>query len=218
MKSSGKPAATAPTGLSILDAGCGEGYLARDLARRGARHVTGVDRSAALVDAAAAAADGQAGLSFKVGDIAGLPLPDGQFDLVVVNHVLNDVPDIAAPVSEFARVLRPGGRLVILMLHPCFYGLRAERQSMRRHLAVQEYFAARPIEQHFEVDGLISPVPTRTWVRPLEAYTSALTSAGFHLTALSEPHPSPEQLAASQWWQENFPRPLFLLMTAALRG
>lgn len=200
-------------GQAVLDAGCGEGYLARELARRGASHVTGVDRSPALVDAAAAS--GEAGLSFKVGDVTRLPFDDRVFDLVVANHVLNDVEDITAAAAEFSRVLKPGGRLIALMLHPCFYGLRAERQALRAHLPVQDYFAARAVEQHFEVDGLTSPAATLTWVRPLEAYTSALTSAGFHLTGLSEPHPTPEQMTASQWWQDNFPRPLFLLAAAA---
>jgi hypothetical protein len=69
------------------------------------------------------------------------------------------------------------------------------------------------IEQRFEVDGINSPHPTVTWVRPLEAYTEALTSSGFCLTRLTEPHPSNDQLA-SEWWRQNFPRPLFLLVTA----
>jgi hypothetical protein len=51
-------------------------------------------------------------------------------------------------------------------------------------------------------------------VRPLEAYTEAIIGSGLVLTGLSEPHTSEEQLAASQWWGNNFPRPLFLLIAA----
>ncbi len=91
---------------------------------------------------------------------------------------------------------------------------RAERQAIRRSLPGADYFAPRVIEQRFEVDGVVSPDPTITWVRPLEAYAEAITGAGLCLTGLTEPHPSDAQLAASQWWRENFPRPLFLLITA----
>jgi len=201
-------------GLAVLDAGCGEGYLTRAIASRGARQVTGVDNSPALIAAARAASAEQPAARFREADLAALPFANGSFDLAVVNHVLNDLPDITAPVAELARVLCPGGRLVILMLHPCFYGYRAERQEIRRTLPVADYFASRVIEQRFEVDGLVSPDPTVTWVRPLEAYTDAITGSGLCITGLAEPHPSAAQLAASQWWRENFPRPLFLLITA----
>jgi SAM-dependent methyltransferase len=157
---------------------------------------------------------GQAAARFSEADLADLPVSDASFDLAVVNHVLNDLPDITAPVGELARVLRPGGRLLILMLHPYFYGDRAERQAIRRSLPVADYFAPRVIEQRFEVDGIVSPDPTVTWVRPLEAYAEAITGAGLCLTCLTEPHPSDVQLAASQWWRENSARPLFLLITA----
>ncbi len=202
-------------GLDVLDAGCGEGYLTREIARLGARQVTGADKSPALIAAARAVSAGQPAARFREADVAALPFGDASFDLGIVNHVLNDLPDITSPVRELARVLRPGGRLVILMLHPCFYGDRAERQAIRRTLPVADYFAAREIEQHFEVDGIVSPEPTTSWVRPLEAYTEAITGSGLYLTSLTEPHPSDAQLGASEWWRENFPRPLFLLITAA---
>ncbi len=201
-------------GLSVLDAGCGEGYMAREIRRRGARQVVGVDKSEALIDAAITAAGQDAGLIFNAADLGALPLDDSAFDLIVANHVVNDLHDITTPVREFARVLTPSGRLVILMLHPCFYGIRAERQALRTNLPVSEYFTPRAIEQHFEVDGIVSPSRTIAWVRPLEDYTQALADAGFCITSLREPHPSAEQIRDSTWWRNNFPRPLFLLLTA----
>ena len=200
-------------GLTVLDAGCGEGYLSRELVQRGAARVVGVDRSPSLVTAATAAGQRCGSMSFKVGDIARLPLDADEFDLVVANHVFNEVQDINVPAREFARVLRTSGRLIILMLHPCFYDPRAGRQAAVIR-PVQEYFSVRAVEQHFEVDGLVSPSPAIWWMRPLEAYAQALTEAGFYLSGMQEPHPSLEQFTASSWWRENFPRPLFLLVTA----
>jgi SAM-dependent methyltransferase len=201
-------------GLDVLDIGCGEGYMARELARRGARHVTGADKSPALIAAAAEASTGLRGVAFREADVAQLPFPDAAFDLAMANHLLNDLADINEPLRELARVLRPGGRLVTLLLHPCFYGLRAERTEIRRSLPAADYFAPRLVEQRFEVDGIVSPDPTVNWVRPLEAYTKAITGSGLCITSMTEPHPSDDQLAESAWWRENFTRPLFLLMTA----
>jgi 2-polyprenyl-3-methyl-5-hydroxy-6-metoxy-1,4-benzoquinol methylase len=200
-------------GLDVLDAGCGEGYLSRELAGRGAASVLGVDRSAELIAAARDAARAP-GMAFTEGDADDLPAPAGSVDLVVANHLLNDLPDVAGPVAEFARVLRPGGRLVALMLHPCFYGYRAEVTPLDGIPDSAAYFTQQAVVQAFEVDGLTSPAETISWVRPLEAYTGALATSGLHITALTEPHPSPEQLAGSAWWRENFPRPLFVLLTA----
>ena len=147
--------------------------------------VTGADRSPPLIAAAREAAAGLPAARFHEADLAELPFADASFNLVVVNHVFNDLPDITGPVGELARVLRPGGRLVILTLHPCFYGRRAERQAIRRSLPAADYFAPRVIEQRFEVDGISSPDPTVTWVRPLEAYTEAITSNGLCITGLT---------------------------------
>lgn len=203
--------------LIVLDVGCGEGYLAREIRRRGAREVVGVDRSGALIDAATAASGPDECLSFKVADVADLPFDDSAFDLVVANHLFNDLRDITTPMREFGRVLKAGGRLIALMLHPCFYGFRAERQALRWNLPASEYFSPRAIEQHFEVDGLVSPAPATSWIRPLEDYSRVLTDAGFCITALREPHPVADQIGDSTWWRNNFPRPLFLLLVATKR-
>jgi SAM-dependent methyltransferase len=197
-------------GLDMLDVGCGEGYLARELAGRGAAQVQGLDRSTRLIAAAQAISTPK--VVFSEGDANDLPFSDSSFDLVVANHLLNDLPEIARPVREIARVLRPGGRFVTLILHPCFYGDRAEQKVV--DIGVSDYFTPRAVEQTFQVDGLESPAPSVSWVRPLEAYTGAMASAGLHITGLTEPHPTEAQLIASPWWQENFPAPLFAIFAA----
>lgn len=198
-------------GRAILDAGCGEGYLSRLLARRGAR-VVGLDRSAALIRAAADEGGRAGGPRFVLGDVRALPLPSDSFDDVVCNHSLNEVRDPGPALSEFARVLRPGGRLLALMLHPCFYGGRDE-SGQRIDLDTGRYFTTRRLEQRFSVSGISSPAPAVLWMRPLEAWFSLLADAGFCVQRLWEPHPTPST-AAQPWWRENFRRPLFLLVVA----
>ncbi len=205
-----------PAGLTVLDAGCGEGYLSRILARNGAT-VTGIDSSARLIEAARVQnlTDARA-VSFDVASVDQVPYADNTFDLVVCNHLINDLSDPSKPISEFARVLRSGGRLVILMLHPCFYNKHAERAQATNGLIASSYFETRCIEQVFEVDGLISPVANTSWFRPLEFYTEELRKSGFAITSLTEPHPSAEQVRADSWWRKGFTRPLFMLLVAQL--
>jgi 2-polyprenyl-3-methyl-5-hydroxy-6-metoxy-1,4-benzoquinol methylase len=203
-----------PEGLTVLDAGCGEGYLSRILARNGAT-VTGVDSSTRLIEAARAKNLTDAlPITFDTSSVDDLPYPDHMFDLVVCNHLLNDLYDPSRPISEFARVLRDGGRLIILMLHPCFYNKHAERAQATNGLIAASYFETRNIEQVFEVDGLTSPVPNKTWFRPLEFYTEELRKSGFAITSLAEPHPSAEQVRADSWWRKGFTRTLFILLVA----
>ena len=203
-----------PAGLDILDAGCGEGYLSRILAKKGA-NATGIDSSTKLIEAARSQnlADVPS-VSFDIGSVDDLPYPDSAFDLVVCNHLVNDLFDPSKPISEFARVLRSNGRLVILMLHPCFYNKHAERDQATNGMIASSYFDIRSVEQTFEVGGLTSPAANIAWFRPLEFYTEELRKSGFAITSLTEPHPSPEQWQTDGWWRKGFTRPLFMLLTA----
>lgn len=98
-------------GRKVLDAGSGDGTLVSALAGRGAQ-VTGVDADPAMLPVARARA-GASGASFLQGRVERLPLPDASFDVVVAVTVLCFVPDPAGALRELARVLRPGGRLVV---------------------------------------------------------------------------------------------------------
>ena len=130
------------TGLDVLDAGCGEGYLSRILASSGARTV-GVDVCDELIEAAQALNAGAAGDAgsavFRVADVAALPLASATIDLVVANHLVNDLRDPAPAFREFARILRPGGRLVNLQLHPCFYDGRTTSTSALDYFDTQNH-------------------------------------------------------------------------------
>lgn len=204
-------------GMTILDAGCGEGYLSRMLARHGPA-VIGVDACQELIDAAIAAAeDEQLDAEYHVSGVEALPLANGSADVVVCNHLLNDLDHLDRPFEELRRVLGAAGRLVILMLHPCFYVPHSERDSGDSSLSAEQYFAGRTIEQAFSVAGTTSPATVRVQVRPLEEITGALSRTGFVITSLSEPHPTPQQIAADPWWASSFPRPMFMLLTAAKR-
>jgi ubiquinone/menaquinone biosynthesis C-methylase UbiE len=98
----------------VLDVGCGTGFLALLLAELGHR-VTGVDLSEGMLAAARAKAAGFAALpAFAVGDAIAPPLPDGSFDAVTNRHLLWTLTDPARAFANWYRLLRPGGRLVVI--------------------------------------------------------------------------------------------------------
>src|SRR5438876_6059797 len=110
-------------GAAAFDMACGQGRVSRELARRGAR-VVGVDLSAALVAKARDAEHGAPlGITYVVGDAAGVgESAPGPFDRVVCNYGLSDIDDLAGALRTAFTVLRPGGCFVFSILHPCFPG------------------------------------------------------------------------------------------------
>jgi ubiquinone/menaquinone biosynthesis C-methylase UbiE len=102
-------------GQRLLDAGCGGGEVARELARLVGPEgeVTAVDLSAGLI-AAATARDGGSGVRFAVGDVTDLDFPDDTFDGVRCERVIQHVADADTAVRELARVVRPGGHVCLV--------------------------------------------------------------------------------------------------------
>jgi ubiquinone/menaquinone biosynthesis C-methylase UbiE len=120
-----------PEPLDALDVGCATGFLALHLAELGHR-VTAVDAAEAMLTVARAKAS-QAGLAidFRLADAAELPFAPASFDLVIERHVLWTLPDPPAALAAWARVLRPGGRLVLIEVQQ----RNADRESGRTDYA-----------------------------------------------------------------------------------
>lgn len=160
-----------PPGRLTVDMGCGEGRLGRVLAGAGHR-VVGCDAAFAMVKAAAGVPGGCAGV---VADAVRLPLRDRCADLVIAFMCLHDFDDMRAAVAEAARVLAPGGRLAVALLHPVVTARLAGTYA-----AECRYSVATP-----EKGGLA--MTYEGLHRPLTAYTAAMAASGLVIEAIREP-------------------------------
>ena len=103
--------------IDIADLGAGEGLVSQLLARR-ARRVWCIDSSPKMVEVGTALAEknGLANLTYKLGDIEKVPLPDASVDLAILSQALHHARHPQTAVAEAARILRPGGQLLVLDL------------------------------------------------------------------------------------------------------
>ena len=161
-------------GLRVLDAGCGDGYLARFLAARGAR-VTGIDISPRLIEAARRL-DPAGQISYLAADLSQpQPALAGSFDAVASYLVLNDVADYRGFAATLGVVLKPGGRLVLALNNP--YGA-----VVRRHVA--DYFDSGARDPY---RGLwAAGIKAYYYHRTLEEYVEAFGAAGLTVTRLAD--------------------------------
>jgi SAM-dependent methyltransferase len=191
-------------GRRTLDLGCGEGRLSRDLKALG-HTMAAVDVSPTMVSAAR---DLDPMLDVRVADAAALPFDDDAFDLVIAFMSLQDVDDPAGAVLEAARVLEPGGRLCLAIVHPLNSAGRFEGDDPDSPFTITGSY----LEPSYYADDVVRDGLEMTFVsahRPLHAYTDALATAGFVVERLRETGVPDSAITArrSRRWQRL---PLFL--------
>lgn len=186
----------------VIDLACGNGHNTRRLAHMGAR-VVGVDASAGVIaHCRAREAQEPLGITYHVADAARLDmLADASFDLVVCQMALMDIPDAEGAIREAVRVLRPTGRFLAMILHPCFEipgasGWVDEQMGptttvWRKISHYSEPFVGR---EYWRVADEIIYMPS--YHRPLSWYMRAFDAAGLALTGFDEPRPTEEFRAA----------------------
>jgi SAM-dependent methyltransferase len=162
----------------ILDIACGEGRLGRELAQLG-HHVVGIERSPSLAQAAASHASA---LPVALADAAALPLKDAAVGLAVACMCLQDIDRLDAATAEMARVLRPGGTLLVALVHPVANCVLEPADG--NALVTEHYLTERRMETDVERAGLHMTFVSMH--RPLSAYVCSLARGGFAVTDLRE--------------------------------
>jgi SAM-dependent methyltransferase len=195
-------------GQRTLDIGCGEGRLSRDLKALG-HTVEGVDASSVMVELAREA---DSSIPVHHADAAALPFPDGHADLAVLFMSLQDIDDYRGAIREAHRVLVPGGRIAIAIVHPInSAGKFASEARDSPFVIAGSYLDLFRYSDHVERDGLAMTFHSDH--RPLEAYFRALEETGFLVEAVREPRVPDSALRSerSERWQRV---PLFLHVRA----
>jgi SAM-dependent methyltransferase len=190
--------------LDVLDAGCAAGEHAAWLAGHGAR-VVALDASEPMVRLARERV-GERARVMRADLAAPLPFAGAAFDAVLSSLTLHYLADWAAPLRELARVLRPGGRLVLSTHHP----------YLTLDL-VEDYHAVQLVREAWSGFG-DEPVAMQFYHRPLQRIVNDVVAAGFVLHGLHEPQPVSDAGEGGAALAERFrTRPGFLIVDARRR-
>lgn len=209
----------------VLDVCCGQGVLGRVLAEKGIASV-GVDASPTLIKAAQSRAKPEE--RYVLGDARDLEkvLPGERFDHAALIMAIQDVDPLQPVLNGVAALVKPGGRVVVVMTHPCFripkratWGFDEETGVQFRRLEAYLSPLKLPIKTHPGIPA--DTGSTTTFHRPLSAILNAFGAAGLAVTACEElcsnrrgtegPRSSAEDRAAKEF-------PVFLALTAVRLG
>jgi ubiquinone/menaquinone biosynthesis C-methylase UbiE len=192
-------------GLVVLDLACGEGYNTRFLAKRGAT-VTGVDFSERLIEYARIEEEHEKlGIQYCVLDAAHLTrLADSYFDLVTCFMALQDIENFGKAISEVSRVLKPSGRFVFSIPHPCFEKVMLNGKKMD---AASNYFEETRYIIEWNMERLSIPFRTITFHRTLTEYFDALNRNSLLISMLVEPRLTEKAYAKYPYLQDALQRP-----------
>jgi 2-polyprenyl-3-methyl-5-hydroxy-6-metoxy-1,4-benzoquinol methylase len=209
-------------GERVLDAACGDGQHSRWLATEGAR-VTAFDFSPELVRLAERASLAS-GIDFRIADATNksqlLELADGHsFDAILCSNALMDMPVIEPLIEAAHELLKPNGRFVFSVVHPCFNTSGAAQvveqwsdddgtDRLRFAVKVWRYKTAATVKGN-GIQG--QPAPQIYFDRPLEDLLSAFFEHGFAMDGIVEPAFAPEDRPATPSWRNMTDLPPFLV-------
>jgi SAM-dependent methyltransferase len=197
------------SGKQVLEAGCGAGVLTQWLLERGAE-VTALDASAEMLALARARVGGGDHVTIRQHDLHE-PLgfvSEAAFDVVVASLVLHYLRDWEPLLTEFRRVLVPGGRVVFSTHHPSW--------DWRNHTP-DDYFAKLQVSETWIRAG--QPFEVTFWRRPLRDMTAAIRASGLAIEQMTEPDPLPELADCDpEAYRELTTNPFFLFFVLRAPG
>ncbi|WCN81963.1 class I SAM-dependent methyltransferase [Micromonospora sp. LH3U1] len=173
----------------ILDAGCGTGKFASELARDHPKsQITGVDPSASSIEIAQANRPVVDNVEFHCMSVeAYVAAKELQpFDLIIANMLLQNVSSLSSVLDACARVLSPTGAFVFAVPHPCFWPRYWKYEKAPWFRYNKETWIEAPFRTSLAPDTVVTTSHTH---RPLQSYFEAFTLAGLVVEELIEPYP-----------------------------
>ncbi|MEI8036820.1 MAG: class I SAM-dependent methyltransferase [Verrucomicrobiota bacterium] len=178
-------------GEAILDLCCGQGVLVKPLLDAGIGRFTGVDASPRLIAAAKSRHGSDPRVAWVVADVSQPGTwVDASHDAAACLMAVHDVADVAAMFANLARALKPGGRALLVLMHPCFriprashWGWDADQKIQFRRLDSYRTPLEIPITTH---PGKGTGEQTAFHHRPLADLLTALGQGGLAVTACEE--------------------------------
>ncbi|KST62393.1 class I SAM-dependent methyltransferase [Mastigocoleus testarum] len=188
-------------GRKVLDLGCGEGYCTRELSKRGAAQVYGIDISENMIRAAKQQEEKKPlNISYENACATNLKqFGDNSFDLVVAVFLFNYLNNTQMKqcMSEVARILRPAGQFIFSIPHPCFPYMRDAEYPFYFEVNDKGYFSQRDRQftgKIWKIDGVSLDV--QLIHKTFEDYFDALRDTGFEkMPILKELRVTPEMIA-----------------------
>ena len=178
-------------GETVIDICCGQGVLAKFLLDKGIARFTGVDASPKLLDMARLRHGEDPRIKWVLADVCRPgEWADGNHDAAACLMAAHDVADLAAMLSNIHRALKPGGRAVFVLMHPCFriprqshWGWDADQKIQFRRIDSYATPLEIPITTH---PGKNTGELTRFHHRPLAEILTSLGQSGLAVTACEE--------------------------------
>ncbi len=193
----------------VLDVGCGEGQVARHIARtvEGAE-VVGVDPSVAQLVVAEERAGGP---TYLRGAADALPVATGAFDAAVACLVFEHITNVDGALAEVARALRPGGIFLFLLNHP-FLQVPGSGWIDDQILGEQYWRVGPYLTEDVALEELAPGVVLPFVHRPLSRYVNRLAEVGLHIERMEEPAPPPGFIAKAPEYAESVTIPRLLAL------
>jgi SAM-dependent methyltransferase len=190
-------------GLTVLDASCGHGWLTQVMLAAGAA-VTGIDGSTELLHRAQSLCPQAEFIEWDL--VAGVPTLERRFDRIVAHMVLMDIPEIDALLASVRQSLRPSGKFIFTLTHPCFF----KQKSLRDETTDQMYCRVTGYLQP-EVWQISNFGGHRHYHRSLTDYFESLRANQLAVTRLFEP-PQVPYTAENDDFRQKIPK--FILIEA----
>lgn len=186
----------------ILDAGCGQGYLSRLLAKRGAK-MTAVEPADSLINyAKKLELTDKLGIDYIQQDLSSCQSTTNDFDIVISNMVFMDIPDYKTAIQNCISALKSGGKFIFSISHPCFFDGTNDDWNNNSCVVTKEYFE----------EYSTKPTYGYSFHRTLSAYLNFVISQGCVITEIVEPQLSKEVGEDNPEWSKDVHVPTYFVV------